>query len=432
MARFRSCFLSSVRTLTRSSHRPDEAGQVMMLAGLLLPILLGAAGLAVDLGIVAARHRAAQNAVDAAALAGAGVLHDGGSVSSAHTAARGMVQENGFASSEATVNIPPQSGPHTGDNSYVEVLVSHQQPTIFMRVLHINTTTTRARAVAKISRVKNYALVVLDDTKCSAFNQSSNNTLTLVNGGAMVNSSCKPSGSQGGGSTLNSTFIDYYSAGSWSQANNASSSSTPTAASARLADPLASLTRPVPGAASPDSGGNAASPKLLNIQGGATLHPGTYYGGIKISSSAAVTFLPGVYVMSGGGLTYSGSGTLSGNGVTFFNTDDPSAGKKGAGDCASIDLQGSGSLSLVAPSSGATTNMLFWQSDTCTQPLKYAGSTYTTTGIIYLPKAELDVSGGGNMGALQIIVDSFQYTGSTSVTVDCGNFITLGPIALVE
>jgi hypothetical protein len=64
--------------------------------------------------------------------------------------------------------------------------------------------------------------------------------------------------------------------------------------------------------------------------------------------------------------------------------------------------------------------------------MKYAGSTYTTAGVIYLPKASLNVSGGGALGALQVMVNSFNYTGSTSVTIDSGNYVQVGPIALVE
>jgi hypothetical protein len=78
--------------------------------------------------------------------------------------------------------------------------------------------------------------------------------------------------------------------------------------------------------------------------------------------------------------------------------------------------------------------MLFWQDPACTNAFKYAGSSYTTSGIIYLPTAQLNVSGGGNLGALQIIVDSFSYSGSNAVTIDYGDYvqITQPRVALVE
>jgi len=431
MARFLSCFLS--RSRNSLCHR-GQSGQVVMIAGLLLPLLLGMAGLAVDVGIAASGRRDTQNAADAAALAGAGILHDGGSATAARTAARSWAQKNGYPDAETTVNIPPQSGAHTGDSSYVEVVITHQRSTLFMRALHVNNITSSSRAVARHSRVKSYAMIVLNPTKCSAYNQSSGSVLTLNGGGLIVDSSCKPSGSQGGGSTVNAGFIDYYQAGSWDQSNNASSSVVPSAVPAPLPDPLASLARPLPGTASPDSGGTAASPKQLNLSGSGdvTLHPGTYYGGIKIGVSGTLTFAPGIYILAGGGLDYTSSANIVGNDVVFFNTNDPYAAKKGAGDCGGFSISGTGTLSLAGATSGAYKDMLFWQDDACTVAMTQAGKKYTNTGIIYLPKAQLTVSGGGYLGALQIVVDSFQYTGSTEVVVDTGNYIDAGPISLVE
>ena len=78
--------------------------------------------------------------------------------------------------------------------------------------------------------------------------------------------------------------------------------------------------------------------------------------------------------------------------------------------------------------------MLFWQDDACTVAMKMAGNGYTTAGVIYLPKAQLNVSGGGSLGALQVIVDSFQYTGSSAVTINYANYVPITPptISLVE
>ena len=183
-----------------------------------------------------------------------------------------------------------------------------------------------------------------------------------------------------------------------------------------------------------DSGGTVLTPGLANFTKAATLHPGTYYGGLKISGNGLITFLPGMYIFAGGGLDYTASGGMTGSGVTFFNTSDTYAAKKGSGDCAAVALQGGGSISLSGPASGAYKNMLFWQDDACTVAMKLAGSGYTTAGVIYLPKAQLNVSGGGSLGALQIIVDSFQYTGSSAITINYANYVPITPptISLVE
>ncbi len=418
---------------------------MVAVVAVLIPILLGIAGFAIDFGRAATTRRDTQNAADAAALAGADVLLAGGSASQAKAAAFTWSQNNGYASSETTVNIPPLSGAHAGNNSYAEVIIQHAVATSFERALHIDVINISSRAVAGFVPVpKNYALLVLDPTMCSGYSQSSS-ALTINGGGAMVNSSCQPSASQGGGSTLTAQFINYFQAGSWLLSSNATTSVPPAPIGGQISDPLASLAQPIPCDASgqpigcisgsPDSSGTANNPQVTHITGNnpVTLHPGTYYGGIQIDGSGTITLQPGLYVLAGGGLTYSTTASITGSGVTIFNTYDPYH-NSGAGVCGSISLQGNGTLSLTAPTSDPYKNMLFWQDPACTNQMKYAGSTYTTSGIIYLPKAQLNISGGGSLGALQIIVDSFSLSGSASVTINYGNYVQISQprVALIE
>ena len=431
----------------------------MLVAGL-LPVLLGMTGLAIDLGSVAAHRREAQNAADAAALAGAGVLLNGGTPTAARTAALSWAQKNGYASAATTVNIPPLSGAHIGDSNYVEVSVAKTSPTAFIKILGINSTSVGSRAVAGFKTTpKNYALIVLNKTTCSAYNQTSSSTLTINGGGLIVNSSCNPSAVQGGGSTITSTAIDYYSAGGWQLSPNATDSIPPSAVGAQIPDPLATLARPIPCTStsvytpagctvlqSPDSGGTQAIPKqqliAVNDNSLGTLRPGVYWGGLKITGNggnANVVFQPGTYIFAGGGVTqggftYSGSANLSGSGVTFFNTDDQLASSSANWPCGGYSLTGNGVLNFTAPTSGTWKNMLFWQGDSCWETFKYAGGNWTTAGVIYLPKAQLSVTGGGNLGAIQIIVDTFSYSGSAPVTINYTDYVQATPprLALIE
>jgi hypothetical protein len=86
-----------------------------------------------------------------------------------------------------------------------------------------------------------------------------------------------------------------------------------------------------------------------------------------------------------------------------------------------MDIQGSGTLSFTGMS--AYKNVIFWQDDDCYEIMKYAGSSYTTAGVMYLPQAQLHVTGGGNLGATQIIVDKFKYTGTAPLTINYTNYI---------
>ena len=74
------------------------------------------------------------------------------------------------------------------------------------------------------------------------------------------------------------------------------------------------------------------------------LHPGTYVGGLKFSGKAAVTLLPGVYVMEGGGFSVTGQASVTGSGVVIINAP--------GGPSDTISVSGQGTVYLSAPTSG--------------------------------------------------------------------------------
>jgi hypothetical protein len=95
-------------------------------------------------------------------------------------------------------------------------------------------------------------------------------------------------------------------------------------------------------------------------------------------------------------------------------------------------MVGSGLLKFAAPTVRHTTaltgylNMLIWQDDDCAAQFKFAGSgsgPWSTTGLMYLPKAAMQVTGGGNFGSVQIIVDTFNQGGSQNIDIQFTRFI---------
>ena len=139
-------------------RRKNEKGQTLVMAALVLIVLLGFAGLAVDMGVLRYDKRLQQTAADAAAIAGADELRLGGAVI---TAGQGAANANGFTDGGAactdtsnvgcvsvTINNPPNSGPHFGNAHYVEAIVTVVQPTFFIRALGRDRSLVSARAVA--------------------------------------------------------------------------------------------------------------------------------------------------------------------------------------------------------------------------------------------------------------------------------------------
>ncbi|MEW6569318.1 MAG: pilus assembly protein TadG-related protein [Chloroflexota bacterium] len=63
--------------MSKGSNRPTERGQAIVLLALGFVILLASTGLAIDGGMVYTERRRAQNAADAAAMAGALAILNG-------------------------------------------------------------------------------------------------------------------------------------------------------------------------------------------------------------------------------------------------------------------------------------------------------------------------------------------------------------------
>jgi uncharacterized membrane protein len=137
----------------------DTRGIVLVLVALLLPVLVGLTGLGVETGLWYAIKRQNQAAADEAALSGA--MEIAAAAADVTTQALCTARRNGFGSSVAfppcpsalagaTVNNPPTSGAYSGNNSYVEVILSQEQSALFANFNPINlaNVTIKTRAVA--------------------------------------------------------------------------------------------------------------------------------------------------------------------------------------------------------------------------------------------------------------------------------------------
>ena len=117
-----------------------QSGQALVAATFGLVALIGATGLAIDIGYLRYQKRLQQSAADSAALAGAGdiaYILDGASVLNA---ARADSTLNGFPDGgkvTVTVNHPSTVAPSSLNPNSVEVLITVAQPTFFMKIFGI-------------------------------------------------------------------------------------------------------------------------------------------------------------------------------------------------------------------------------------------------------------------------------------------------------
>lgn len=142
-------------------------GQVLVIFAILLVVLLGFAGFAVDIGRQNAQQRHLQTAADAAALAACKALIDGASDSAASTQARNVARINlerspvGVAGTLAPDNTRVYEDGHAGDPSYlqsgvlvsgttVRVAISSDVPTTLARVVGVGSLGTVGRAKCQL------------------------------------------------------------------------------------------------------------------------------------------------------------------------------------------------------------------------------------------------------------------------------------------
>lgn len=118
-----------------SNASQSEKGQALVLIVLAIVGLFAFAALAVDVSMILATRRDAQNAADAAALSAAFAKCNGENL---FNAAVQTAADNGYTSSEVAtvqVNNPPASGPYAGQGNYIEVVITTLHSPMFSHMI---------------------------------------------------------------------------------------------------------------------------------------------------------------------------------------------------------------------------------------------------------------------------------------------------------
>jgi hypothetical protein len=439
-----------MQRLVRRWNTRGERGQILAMAALLVTALLGMVGLVVDGGFLVSQKRQAQNAADSAALAAVHRIFEGQNSSVAVAAALAYAESNGYPDDAEAVEVevyhPPSGGNHAGDAGYVEVIIRETPRSFFIHAILPGQTTVVARGVAGTIELPGlYALLVLDEDDCSAYEQIGGPHVYIYDGGAMINSGCLEAMTKSGTGTFTADgTIDVH--GGYSIGGGAVSPE-PRTVPWRSPDPLADLDPPDIDDY-PVRHGTCENPATQQVTNTATLQPGVYHGGLLIEGggSATITLEPGVYYIAGGGFIKRGSSRLQGDGVLIYVTDaacysEPPPAE--LSDCnytvaprkpLPICLEGGGNIALTAHTDGPYKDLLFWQDKSVTTTFRHAGNAHASVGAIYVPGALLDTAGGANLGTTQIIVKNFLARGNGDIIIQYNAFfdVMLPWVVLVE
>lgn len=439
--------IHKIQSVRRALARA-ERGQAIVLVMLVFVGLLGAIGLAVDGGRLYSDRRSAQNAADNAALAGAFALCNSANVVNAAVAS---ATQNGYTASPpnvvVTVSNPPTTGPHTGDNEYVEVNIRAQSQLTFGRLVYSGTLESSGRAVA---RCTSGGGTIGGGNGLIALNPSQDRTIELAPSGCIkVN---------GGGIFVNSThassiYIHSYGPphcaeprlqGQWMQVRGGYevpswlSPSTvlgpfpPQGVGAAMVDPLATVPVPaLPAAAAAPSmpGCNAAfingvySSGNLNLgnhwctgSNPVTLQPGLY-NSMTITSDARAILAPGLYFITTGNFTVDGAATATGNGVMLYVANG------------GINIGASGNVTLTAPASGPYAGMAIFMARENGSDLRVSGAGVTLIrGTVYAANSRVIMEGSGTNKTLnaQMIAWRYYVSGGGTITINYDSSVVYG------
>jgi hypothetical protein len=359
-----------------------QAGQALVAATFGLVALLGATGLAIDMGYLRYQKRLQQSAADSAALAGAAEIGYGGDSTAA---AQQDALLNGFPLGGAkNVNVTVNLN-YRGNANAVEVLVSADQPTFFMKIFGVNTATVISRGVAQFTGngIKNcmYAL-----GNRGGFNN--NNTVDTPSCGIISNADL-----DNGGGSITAASIGVVGAADTNRVNPAAVTNIVPAA-----DPLAYLPAPASGGGCqsgtfdnpPFSGGRRRrrNPPLVK-----TISQGTYCS-FDVTGDVDLTLRPGLYVVTGP-VSFGGTGTVKGGGVTIYVS----------GGGGAVNLSNNVTFNMSAQTSGAYNGVLFFQDsgNTSTASINGAGGS-KLQGAFYFPTATLNIDGAASDAAYMAFV----------------------------
>ena len=393
-----------------------------------MPVLVGMAAFGTEEGMLLHKQKVMQHAADSAAVSAA-VAVTAGASDNGTAQAKAVAANYGFVgativtanSTQVTVASPPTTGAYTTNRAAIQVTISQPQSRLFSTIWGSTKHPITVRAVATPQGQP--CILALDPTASASYSEQGTATVNLVNCAIVDDSTSSSAVSLGGGGTVSTTFVGVV--GGISGAQNITASYGTFTGYHYTSDPYANATYPA------YSGCNQHNYQTSKTE---TISAGVYCGGMKLVAGANVTMNPGIYYLDGGSLSMQGQSTLKGTGVTLVFTSSTGSGY------ATASISGGATLQLTAPTTGSTAGLVFFGDRN--EPL---GTLYSLTGgdnqnvggAIYFPKGAVQWAGNanGNQKCTQIVADTVQLVGNTTLQVDCKGFgtKTMGsPALLIE
>ena len=384
----------------------DEGGNVLAMAGVALPLMIGFVGLATDTIQWTLDKRELQRIADSAALAGAyAIAQDLDPVASAERS----IDANNYLefTSDPEINNAPADGAYEGDDNAITVNLVTRRRLPFSGIFMDVAPQISARATASMLVNGNYCVISLDTGTDVGIVSSGTPTVNL-DCGMFANSRAANAVDVNGSSELNTTLV------------GAVGGLTPNSlyGDAVLIPFAVAQPDPFEDLPTPNVSGCGAK---LSVNPGQTKNfsPGCYKG-IDIKGTA--NFSPGTYFVDGSSVSFGSQAIVNGAGVTFVLTSATASSNPSS--IATLSINGGATLNLSSPTSGTYSGVLFFQDRRApkTGTVKINGnSSSVLEGAIYFPSKEIEFTGTSGMttDCVQLVGFRVKFSGTTTITNEC-------------
>ena len=410
----------------------DTVGAIAPLTAVMLPLLLGAAGVGVDVSVWLQQQRDLQTAADAAAIAAAWEIANNQTESDATAVALKEVQNNGY--SDATASDVTVSFSDVDDTTEVNVTLT-EQSTRFLAInlmsagdpiLEVTATATLSSA----NPAGGFCMLSLAETGTSMlFN--GNITIDSPTCGLAVNSNDPNAALNINGNSGSYTVADVSVVGGIDDGDLLVADSITEGASP-AADPYSDLSIPSYASCSEaDQGNRLRADDMADLPSPDANGVTVICGELEIQNNDSLTLDPGIYVIDGGDLDVKGE--LFGDDVTIIltNSGADSYGEYG-------DVQISGTIDISSPSADTLDDdwdefegvAVYQDRNAPAQvqcnDIRGANSDYTVfSGAFYTPSRCIDIGGGSNVSGTDVCSRLIGLTitihGNPNMNNDCTN-----------
>lgn len=400
--------------------RRDERGNVLAMTAIVLPVVLGAVGLAVDTTQWVLTKRQLQSVADSAALSGSYTALQGGDID--YAVDQDVTRRRSeFAGLTTIATLSPSSRP--GDPYAVEVVLAVPAPLTFAKLFMSKPMMISVAATATMIETDDFCAFALDSEAAGGITIAPN-SMVEADCGMATNSSARDAITADASSSVSIKKLFAFGGITLPPVPGTRIRS----GALRQDDPLSEILPPaVP---------NTGCPNLtVNGDGGgaASLKPGCY-GNLVLNGPVKLD--AGSYVLNRGNIVFGPTADVTCKGCTFFMTSEQADTAPGSIGHASIAP--SAKVELSAPTDGPYAGLLMHQDRRAAPERKgeenmiAANSRSKIDGILYFPAQSLKLDGTASpdFGCARIIGRKLILQGRLVIAKGCstdtGNIVLKG------